>query len=726
MIETGLENERDLTHPFMKIFVASLAGALCLMPPTAVAAKTGAAASATRPNVIFILTDDLGYGDVGAFFQNLRRAKHDPAIPWHLTPHLDALAAQGMQLRDSYCAAPVCAPSRSSLLTGVTQGHAQVRDNQFDSALARNYTLGSVMKGAGYATAAFGKWGLQGLPRQPVSSAEQWPAHPLKRGFDFYFGYIRHVDGHFHYPFEDGREVYENYQNVAAGLKLCYTTDLFTGRCKKWIIDHTKAQPDQPFFIYLAYDTPHAKLQNPPCAYPEGGGLNHGVQWLGEPGRMINTATGALDSYEHPDYKNATWDDDGDPATPKRPWPDVYRRYATDVRRIDDAVGDLMQLLRDLRIDQNTVVIFSSDNGPSIESYLRGKDANGFPYNYRPDFFHSFGPFDGIKRDCWEGGVRMPTMASWHGHIPAGTINTTPCGAWDWLATIVDFAGQPAPARTDGVSLVPMLTGSGAQTPSSVYVEYFQNGKTPSFDSFVPAHRGRKRGQMQIVRLDEYLGVRYNIASANDPFEIYNVKTDPQEAHNLAGEPELAGLQQKLKDAALRQRMPSATAARPYDITPVPALEEARVAGGIKWYGFSGDWPWLPKFDAMTPSAMGETSQPGLRAVPLAKCNGVLFRGLLNVPATGAYSFYVTSDGPSFLRIHNCQVVDGDFGHAAGDTAEGKILLAKGLHPFRLYYAHKSGASEPQLRFECAGPTMNRQVVSAAMLGHDVAKEANP
>ncbi len=207
---------------------------------TASAAPAAADADAKHPNVIFILTDDLGYGDVGAFFQNVRRAKHEPASPWHMTPHLDAFAAEGMQLRDSYCAAPVCAPSRSSLLTGVTQGHAQVRDNQFDSELARNHTLGSVMKGAGYATAAFGKWGLQGLPGQQVRSAEQWPGHPLKRGFDFYFGYIRHVDGHFHYPFEDGREVYENYRNVAAGLKLCYTTDLFTGRCKKWIVDHAQ------------------------------------------------------------------------------------------------------------------------------------------------------------------------------------------------------------------------------------------------------------------------------------------------------------------------------------------------------------------------------------------------------------------------------------------------------------------------------------------------------
>jgi arylsulfatase A-like enzyme len=683
-------------------------------------------AAERRPNVIFILTDDLGYGDVGAFFQNLRRTRNDPAAPWHMTPHLDRLASEGIQLRDSYCAAPVCAPSRSSLLTGVTQGHARVRDNQFDWELARNYTVGSVMQGAGYATAAFGKWGLQGLPGQKVNSARDWPSHPLQRGFDFYFGYMRHGDGHWHYPFEDGREVYENYENVAAGLKLCYTTDLFTARCKKWIVDHMQAHPDQPFFIYLAYDTPHAKLQNPPCPYPDGGGLAGGVQWLGTPGHMINTATGAVDSYEHSDYAAATWDDDHNPATRERPWPDVDKRYATDVRRIDDAVGDLMRLLTDLGIDRNTVVVFTSDNGPSIESYLQGKDSNGFSYAYRPDFFDSFGPFDGIKRDCWEGGVRMPTMARWPGRIPAGAISTTPCGAWDWLATLADLGGQPAPARADGVSLVPTLTGQGRQRPSPVYVEYFQNGKTPTFQRFLPAHRGRKRGQMQIVRLGDYLGVRYDIKSAADDFEIYNVVTDPQEEHNLAGQPEFVQLQQEMKDRALRQRMPNSSAKRPYDTTPVPALETAQGEAGVRWQTFAGDWPWLPKFETLTPAATGVAPRPELSAVSLGDTNGVLFLGFLKVPETGEYTFYVTSDGPGFLRIHDCQVVDGDFGHAAGATAEGGILLAQGLHPFRLYYACQGSAASPRLQFEWSGPRMARQAVPAAAFSHGPQETAQP
>ena len=677
-------------------------------------------AAPERPNIIFILTDDLGYGDVGVFWQNARRDQHDRSQPWHQTPQLDRLAAEGIQLRDHYCAAPVCAPSRSSLLTGVTQGHAHVRDNQFDWELARTYTLGSVMKGAGYATAAFGKWGLQGKPNEQVKSAEDWPAHPLKRGFDYYFGYIRHVDGHFHYPFEDHREVYENFHNVAPGLNLCYTTDLFTGRCKKWIAEHTTAHPDQPFFIYLAYDTPHAKLQNPPCPYPSGGGLTGGVQWLGTPGHMLNTATGTKDSCVHPDYQNATWDDDHNPATPERPWPDVNKRYATGVRRIDDAVGDLKQLLVDLKIDQNTIVIFTSDNGPSDESYLDGNDVNGFSYHFRPDFFGSYGPFDGIKRDCWEGGLRVPTLVRWPGHIPAGAVSATPCGTWDWLATMADLGGQTAPAATDGVSLVPTLTGRGHQSASAVYVEYQVNGKTPDYPSFVPAHRGRHRGQMQMLRLGDYLGVRYNIKAATDNFEIYNVPNDPQQVHNLATTPEQAPLQQKMQDTVLRERMPDPTAKRVYDATPVPAQPPSPAATGVTWQAFDGDWPWLPKFDAMTPVAGGESQQTELSAVPIAKHNGWLFSGYLNVPTTGEYTFHVTSDGPCFLRMHDCQVVDGAFGHAPGATVEGKILLAHGRHPFRLYYAREPGvAAVPQLQFEWSGPGVNRQVVPADALSHD-------
>ncbi|RYD70287.1 MAG: sulfatase, partial [Verrucomicrobiaceae bacterium] len=369
------------------------------------------AAEPAKPNIIFILCDDLGYGDVGVFFQNQRAKNNQPGQPWHMTPRLDSMAAAGVQMPHHYCPAPVCAPSRASLLTGVHQGHAGVRDNQFDKALEDNHTLASVLKQAGYATAAFGKWGLQGKGQ----TEQQWPAHPLKRGFDFYYGYMRHKDGHAQFPKEDGKEVWENFEEVSTGLDKCYTTDLFTARAKKWIAEQRAANPSQPFFAYLAYSTPHAKLQLPSTAYPQGGGLKGGVQWLGTPGRMINTAEGEVDGYFHPDYAKATWDHDTDATTPEIAWPDVQKRYATDVRRIDDCVGDVLQLLKDLKIEDNTLVVFTTDNGPSKESYLQEP--------YHPTFFDTYGPFAGIKRDLWEGGIRVGALVHWPQGAPAGRVS---------------------------------------------------------------------------------------------------------------------------------------------------------------------------------------------------------------------------------------------------------------------------------------------------------------
>ena len=430
-----------------------------------------------KPNILFILCDDLGYGDVGVFFQNLRQKQAEPC---HFTPKIDTMAAEGIQLPHHYCPAPVCAPSRASLLLGVHQGHANVRDNQFDKELDHNHTLATVMKGAGYATAAIGKWGLQG---KPAPAPPDWPAHPLNRGFDYYYGYIRHADGHEHYPkegiYRKPKEVWDNRTEVSTNLDKCYTTDLFTARAKHWLADHQRTNASQPFFLYLAYDTPHATLELPTQAYPPGGGTNGGLQWLGQPGHMINTASGTVDSWYHPDYASATWDHDKNPSTPPVPWPDVYKRFATDVRRIDDCVGDLLQLLKDLGLDQNTLVVFTSDNGPSRESYLKEP--------YEPTFFHSFGPFDGIKRDCWEGGLRVGAIARWPGRVPANRVSPLPCAFWDWMPTFAAMAGLPAPARSDGVSLLPTLTGRSVQRPSTIYVEYFLAGRTPKYDEFEPA-----------------------------------------------------------------------------------------------------------------------------------------------------------------------------------------------------------------------------------------------
>lgn len=688
-----------------------------------------AAGEAKKPNIIFILCDDLGYGDVGVFFQNQRKAKGPAGTPAFGTPNLDRMAGEGVRLDGMYCPAPVCAPSRASLMSGVHQGHAGLRDNQFDKALEDNHTLPSVLKQAGYATAIIGKWGMQGSAagkpsgEEDESSGEKagspatWPAYPTKRGFDTFFGYVRHRDGHEHYPKEGPYrgpvQVWDGDREVSAGLDKCYTTDLFTARAKKWIVDTKKASPGKPFFLYLAYDTPHATTELAPCAYPPGGGLTGGVQWTGKPGVMLNTAKGKPDSYYHPEYANATYTGPafgktaGKQSTSEkisRPWPDVCKRYASSVRRIDDCVGDLITLLKDLKIDDDTIVVFTSDNGPSDESYL---GSGPLP----PDFFHSFGPFEGIKRDCWEGGVRVGAIVRAPGLIPPKRESSEPAQFHDWMPTFAELAGEPAPARTDGVSLVPTLTGKGAQPASTVYVEYSYPGKTPGYAAFDASHRNRKRGQMQVIRLGDRVGVRYDIKSHADDFEIYDILKDPRQTKDLAKEN--PDLERAMKDAVLRLRRPNASAKRPYDKEFVPAVAGAKTAPGVAWSAYAGEFPYLPKFDTMTPEKSGEAPEIA-SAIRAAAGAGVLVSGYMEIPDDGDYTFAMTPESAAFLRIHEASVIDADFGHKPGEARSGTIRLKAGKHPFRLYFA---GKGHPNLRWSKAGAAP--QPLPASALSHD-------
>ena len=663
--------------------------------------------AARRPNILFILCDDLGYGDLGVLYQN-RRA---PGLPRETTPHMDTLAAEGMRLDMHYCSAPVCAPSRASLLLGVHQGHANVRDQQWDKALADNHTLATVLREAGYATAAIGKWGLGGDNVGGTAPAD-WAAYPTRRGFDYFFGYERHGDGHEHYPKEalysrKSKECYDGAKNITAKLDKCYTTDLFTARAKKWIADQHAAQPRRPFFLYLAFDTPHAVYELPTQAYPRGGGLAGGLQWLGTPGHMINTASGTVDSYVDPDYAAATYDDDRNPATPEVPWPEVFRRYAMGVRRIDDAVGDLMQLLRDLAIDNNTLVILTSDNGPTIEDYL------SLTPKYRGNFFDTFGPLDGVKRDTWEGGIRMPTIVRWPGTIAAGAIVNTPSQFQDWMPTFTELAGLPGPARSDGASLVPTLLGIGKQPPSTIYVEYADPYRTPKYHEFTPAHRGRVHNQMQVIRLNGLQGVRYDITAQSNDFEIYDVVHDPQEATNLAANPAYLALQHQMKDRVLQLRRPDPSAPRPYDAELVPSVPASATAEGVEWKAYTEAFPWVPELTALTNVCGGVTNQPTLAVRPRDDDIGLLFTGYLLTPADGNYTFYLSADTGALLRLHEATVIDADFGYVGGKERNGVIKLKAGLHPFRLYYARRS-AGIPAMSFAWSGPGFSKEPVPAS------------
>ena len=353
----------------------------------------------------------------------------------------------------------------------------------------------------------------------------------------------------------------------------------------------------------------------------------------------------------YPEYRDATWDNDHNPATSEVPWPDVYKRYATDVRRIDDAVADIGQLLKDLKIDGDTLVIFTSDNGPSIESYLPNRPL-------KANFFESYGIFDGIKRDCLEGGVRVPTLARWPGHIPAGKIVAQPSIAYDWMRTFAEVAGMPAPARADGVSLLPELTGQGIQQDRGyLYVEYFNDGKTPSYVDFTPNNRGRVRNQMQAIRIGDYVGLRYDIKSQADPFEIYKVTVDPKEATNLASG--MTSLEQQMKTLSLQVRRPDSDAPRPYDNELVPASPVAAVVNGLQWKAYEGNYPWVPDLETLPSVASGTADAPDLQKRSRDNDIGMLFTGYLNIPKDGSYTFYLTTDSGVRCceKIHDATVI---------------------------------------------------------------------
>lgn len=651
------------------------------------------------PNIIFILTDDLGYGDIGIIFQNQRAEK---GKPHHKTPHFDRLAEGGMLLSRHYVGAPVCAPSRASLLQGVHQGHTNVRNNQFDKAVSDNHNVASVLKEAGYATGIVGKWGLQG---RDGDSPETWEAYPTKRGFDYFFGQVRHRDGHNHYPAHEvadrpKMEIYSGTEEISDKLEGVYTTDLFTAVAKKWIIDQTQNTPDTPFFLYLAYDTPHAGLEVAPMAYPEGGGLDGGIQWIGEEGNFINTSDKIIDDYIHPDYAD-------------QDWPMPQKRFASMVRRIDDGVGDLMKLLIDLNIDRNTLVVFTSDNGPHSESYGYGE--------YDPTFYESFGPLDGIKRDTWEGGIRVPTIVHWPGRIPVGKKNDTPTGFHDWLPTFTDLAGIPAPARTDGISLLPILTSDETRKEGAVYVEYSQSGSTPDYPEFDFSHRGQLRGEMQVIYMDGFKGVRYNIQSEEDDFRIYDTVDDPGEINDLAGSNAyFDSLQQQMKKRVLRMRRPDSTAVRPYDEIPVPALGVSQtLENGITYHVYESITPWTPDTGTLQelPVKSGISDNFDLSVRSRDDNIVIEFIGMMEVPKTGEYTFQMETDRGAILRVHDITVVDADRGYQSESIISSSILLEAGYHPVKLVYA-RSEERRPLLNLTWSGPEFNRKTISSERLYH--------
>ena len=634
-----------------------------------------------KPNIIFILADDLGYGDVGVTFQNSR----DPSKPRFTTPNLDHMAAGGMLLGQHYSGSPVCAPARASLLTGQHQGDCAIRDNQFDKALPTNHTLATVLKASGYTTIAIGKWGLQG-------SSPDYPGHPLRHGFDAFFGFLAHSAGHAYYhdaahPLHDGfNDVTDQYTDI-------YSTDLFTARAKKFLVEHQAHAPQQPFFMYLAYTAPHFPEEVPGNAYPAGAGLNGGLQW------PLSPTHETRDKWYYPEYAS-------------KKWGDRMKRYATVIHRLDQCVGDVSQTLRDLKIDQNTLVVFTSDNGPSNE----GID---------PRRFDSWGPFDGFKRDVWEGGVREPTIVSWPGHISAGRVSQFVSSFWDWMPTFADAAGLAPPAQADGVSLLPLLTGAaGQRSRGFIYEDYFfsspphPNG--PLADVYARKHV-TGRGVQQMLREGDLVAIRTQVEHPDDPLRLYNVVLDPHEDHNLADDPQYAPMLKKMRDDLAGVRRPDKEAPRPYDQVLIPSVDAAVQPHAIDVDLYQGSWPWVPDFDALQPTQ--HLTIASLKDLPITDNSGTKLSGYLNLPTDGTYTFWLTDDDGAQLWLHQAHVIDDDFNHD-GSTITANVNLKSGLHPFHLFYRHAQGASK--LKFEFAGPGIDRQEIPADLFAAPVAATTKP
>ncbi|RYD66486.1 MAG: hypothetical protein EOP83_04915, partial [Verrucomicrobiaceae bacterium] len=660
-----------------------------------------------RPNIIYILADDMGYGDVGCFWQNQRSG-----IWKFATPGLDAMAAEGAKMTQSYVGAPICVSSRCSFLQGQHQGHAAIRDAQFDFALPNNHTVSSVLQSAGYRTVHIGKAGLVGKFNKPLTTAvaQGLPAHPLKRGFDRYFGYLTHEDGHEHYP-RNATTTYranicDDYTPINDAYQDMFAADAFTAFAKKTIVEETQQHPERPFFIYLSYDTPHFYGQYAPTAtYPAGKGVNGGLQWTGSPS-YVNTATNDPTKIDNPNNLHPS-------VNPT--WYLSAKKYVSMVRRLDDSVSDILQTLKDLGIDNNTLVVFTSDNGPAeTEVY--------------PPSFQSYGPFEGIKGDLWEGGIRTPTIAWWPGTITAtnqlSNIReiTRPTGNWDWLATFSQLARVPSPSFSDGVSILPSLSGQGTQADRGyLYFEFQRGYETARYADFVN-HGGEPKFEMQAVRIGDFMGVRPKTESASDLFKIYNVVTDPKQGINVAAS--RPDLQQKMLRLGVGARRPTPFVTRFIDNAPIPATSGGTMTNGLICKSFEGTWPWLPDFRDMT--GVAQTYVSTVSAAPRSRPDdvGLSFEGFISVPTTGSYQFKTDSDGATCVWIDETRVIDNDFSFTSS-KGSSPVALEAGFHPIRVHYRHQGGAASLQLSYSGPGITM-RVVPSSSFFVEGPPPELQP
>jgi len=415
------------------------------------------ASAVKKPNVILIMADDLGYGDLGVYGQQKIK-----------TPNIDKLAAEGMKFNQHYAGAPVCGPSRATLLTGLHTGHSAVRGNPKWTNSgnpvelgASDITIGDVFKSAGYNTALIGKWAMADAKEINVE------AMPNSRGFDHFFGYKTHIEAHHYYwhrLFKNNTPYVLN-ENDYSLKKGKYTHDLFTEDA----LSYVEKNVDEPFFLFLSYTIPHLEV-----TVPEDSKLNY--QKLDWPKRKMKT-----DGH----YKN---DEEG------------HTAYAGMVSRMDRDIGVLMDKIKSLGLDDDTLVIFTSDNGHEYDSLKK-------------PFFNSNGPFRGMKRDLYEGGIRMPLIARWPNKIEKNSESDHVSAFWDFLATACDIASVEMCPKSDGLSFLPTLLGTNNQVKHDfLYWEF-----------------NEKKGPMQAILMDNW-----KLLKSENNLELYNLTLDEGEVNNLA------------------------------------------------------------------------------------------------------------------------------------------------------------------------------------------------
>ena len=411
-----------------------------------------------KPNIVFILADDLGYGDVGCYGQQKIQ-----------TPNIDALAAGGMKFTNFYAGSTVCAPSRASLMTGLHTGHTYVRGNGEVPLRVQDTALPQLLKQQGYTTGMVGKWGLGLKDNDGI---------PEKKGWDFFAGHLHHVEGHAQKP----DSAWHLINGVTTRVKIpddLYANEWFTNNA----IDFIQQNKTHPFFLYVAFTLPHAELKVP---------SRYMAKYLTNNGQSVFAPEVPWAYGQHYDGQ---------------PYPKAA--YAAMVTEMDDHIGMIMQKLRALKLDKNTIVIFTSDNGTHIEGGRTVKDIG---------YFNSTGNMRGHKRDLYDGGVHTPFIAYWQGHIAAHTTSSYVGAFWDVMPTLLNLAGMHYD-KGDGISFLPTLQGKPQlRQHDFLYWEFYEEGFK------------------QAVLKGTWKAVRFYNGTKPDRVELYDLSSDIGEQKNVATE----------------------------------------------------------------------------------------------------------------------------------------------------------------------------------------------